>query len=312
VTVLGDLLGGSGVNNGQIFAGGSIGLVTIAGQVNLNTNAPGAGANSARIRADDNIGKVKIGLGVRGDDGANSGSIQALTGSIGSVKIGGDLEGGAGTRSGHIAAGTTVGKVKIGGSVFAGTGFLSGVIAADDSIGEVTIGADIVGVDEDHLAGIVVKGLDNPTGLAIGKVTVLDEMNFAFILAGYNPGNFLPADADAAIGKVKIGTNFTASLIAAGVDPKGDARFATADDTVFDEPPAGAAGDEPPLARIDKVVIGGGAFGTGAAGDHFGIVAQEIGVVKIAGVPLVLNAGSDNDVIELLPGGTNDVTLREV
>lgn len=302
-TILGSVFGLHD-DSGQITADGNIGTLIIGGDLNASASV-GIGNSAARVSAGGNIGKVKIGGDVRGNDGTDSGSITA-DGAIQVVKVAGSVIGNDGLRSGRIAAQLTLGKVSIGGNLQA-DGDGSGQIAARQSIGEVFIGGSLLGNDA-VFAGIAVNGEDLPTVPAIGSVTIAGDMLRARILAGYSINTFLPVDADQRIGKVKIGGDFDESVIASGIDPGGDGRFATSDDTTFDEP----VSNEAPFARIDKIVIGGRVNGNFSRPDHFGIVAQEIGVVKIAGVPLALTAGPDNDVIELLPGGTNDVTVREV
>lgn len=295
---------GNGARSAFVEAGGSIASITVLGDM------VGVNATSARIFATSSLGKVKVGGNLQGGNLLNSGTIEA-DGDIGVVKIGVSLLGGNGVESGRIAAGGSIGKVSISGNLNAGTGNLSGMIGAEITIGEVFIGGTVAGL-VGQPARIVVQGFNNPTDPAIGLVTIQGNMIRGQILAGYDPITLQPEDADQRIGKVKIGFSFQQSLIAAGVDPQAGGLFADANDTVFDEPPDGTGGEEPPISRIDKVVIGSAVGGTATADDHFGIVAQEIGVVKLAGVPLVLTTGPSNDVIELLPNGTNDVTLREV
>jgi hypothetical protein len=48
-------------------------------------------------------------------------------------------------------------------------------------------------------------------------------------------------------------------------------------------------------SRIASVTIGGQVLGTMAADDHFGIVAEEVGAVKIGGTALILTVGPGND-----------------
>jgi hypothetical protein len=46
--------------------------------------------------------------------------------------------------------------------------------------------------------------------------------------------------------------------------------------------------------------------------DHFGIVAEEIGKLKIGGTPQTLTPGAGNDTTPIALGGTDDVKVREV
>lgn len=277
-TVLEDLRGGSGDGSGRITAGGDIGTLIITGEVFQHPAHDGD--NAALINAEGSIGKVKIGRDVTGSDGIRTGCILA-TGSIQVVKIGGSVIGGNGVESGRVAAGGSIGKVALSGNLNAGNGNLSGMIGAEITIGEVFIGGTVAGL-AGRPARIVVQGFNNPTDPAIGLVTILGNMIGGQILAGYDPTTLLPEDADQRIGKVKIGFSFQQSLIAAGVDPQAGGLFADANDTVFDEPPNGPGGDEPPISRIDKVVISSAVGGTATAGDHFGIVALAVAATATA------------------------------
>ena len=67
-------------------------------------------------------------------------------------------------------------------------------------------------------------------------------------------------------------------------------------------------------ASIARIVVGG-IEGSTAAGDGFGLVAEEIGKVKIGASLVALTPGARNDLtpIPLLPAGsTNDFFAREV
>jgi hypothetical protein len=110
----------------------------------------------------------------------------------------------------------------------------------------------------------------------------------------------------ARIASIVVGGNFSASSIAAGVAPGVDGQYGTMDDVVIGSR-TDAGG---PTARIGAVAIGGRALGTPAAGDHYGIVAEQIVSAKLRGRPLKLTTGPHNDSLSLDPAG--EVTLREV
>jgi hypothetical protein len=65
-------------------------------------------------------------------------------------------------------------------------------------------------------------------------------------------------------------------------------------------------------AKIAAVIIKGEVFGTNLLGDHFGIVAEEIGKLKISGTSQPLARGPANDATPILLGATSDVAAREV
>ena len=63
-------------------------------------------------------------------------------------------------------------------------------------------------------------------------------------------------------------------------------------------------------SKIASVTIGGQALGTVGGADFFGIVAENVGAVKIGGTPLVLTLGISND--DFFVGITGDFKVREV
>jgi hypothetical protein len=110
---------------------------------------------------------------------------------------------------------------------------------------------------------------------------------------------------------VKVAGDWTASTVAAGVDPGVDQRFATADDVAAKSPPSEL------FSRIASITIGGQVRGTPAANDHFGFVAQEIGSLSIDGKKFPLTSGPSNDNVgsekaKFELGSTGDVTVREI
>src|SRR5262249_57767464 len=94
--------------------------------------------------------------------------------------------------------------------------------------------------------------------------------------------------------------------VGAGAGAGLDEQFGTNDDGSID------AGNPAIIAKIASVTIGGQVLGTVGGSDHFGFVAQQIGLFKVNGITLPLHAGPDNDLTELALGSTGDVTLREV
>ena len=81
-----------------------------------------------------------------------------------------------------------------------------------------------------------------------------------------------------------------------------DDLFGTAND-------AAIGGGTAIVAKIASITIGGQALGTAGGSDHFGIVAQQIGELKIGKAKAKLTK-TGLDVFELL--GTGDFTVREV
>jgi hypothetical protein len=138
--------------------------------------------------------------------------------------------------------------------------------------------------------------------LAIASITVKGDVEFSRILAGFNE-ILAPANADASIGKVKVGGDWRASSIVAGAQDTGASGFGTGDTL---QP----GGSLTVIARIASIAIKGGVTGSLASGDHFGFVAEEIGTVKIGGraLPLTDDASNDNVLIRF----TDDVRVLEV
>ena len=64
------------------------------------------------------------------------------------------------------------------------------------------------------------------------------------------------------------------------------------------------------VSRIASVVIKGNATGSATAGDHFGIVAQEVGKLSIAGETIALNKDAKDDL--LLDEANSDFRVVEL
>lgn len=252
------------------------------------------------------------------------------SGRLGALTIGGDVQGpglrpidsitGAVTR-GMIEAGS-IGSIFIGGSLRAGTdesamGSLDffPLILSQHEIGSVTILGDMrgtVGSGGDITPAAIVAlnqvaGLT--TDLAIGKVTIGGTVERANIFAGTGPVTFAGGtNGNASIGAVKVGGDWIASNLVAGVKDTLGNGFGNADDAVVNLPP-GAATDAI-IAKIASIRIGGIVAGTGLGTDHFGFVAQQIGSFKAAGFLAPLSATISNQNIAL--SFTNDLRILEV
>src|SRR5205814_1477886 len=111
--------------------------------------------------------------------------------------------------------------------------------------------------------------------IAIGSVTIGGRVEFANILAGYDL-DLVPTNGDAQIGPVKVGGDWIASNLVAGV------QNTASTNTSFGNGNDAAIPDENPatIATITSISIGGYIYGTplsANSGDHFGFVAQKIG-----------------------------------
>ena len=348
ITIGGNLIGGKGITSGAVASGGKLAGVKIGGSVEggqgdgsgliLSSSdtgsvtiggnlSGGAGLQSGLILIGGHkLESVRIGGSVRGGTGTLSGGIDTGA-NVGSITIGGDVVGGSATGnadlevSGYIAA-QRIASLTLGGSLIAGTnattGFFNnnGIIHVADDLGTVLIKGSIIG-NSTNTAVISARGKAAPTAtsdLAIGNLRVLGRVEYGLIWAGADV-NGHPMNADAQIGPVSIGGDWIASSIAAGAVP----------DTTPDVPPdffgdgddakmaGGNVRDTAISSKITSLTIGGQALGTVdnvSANDHYGIVAEEVGAVRIGGTPLVLRAGNGND--NFLIGITNDFSVREI
>jgi hypothetical protein len=337
VRIGGNLTGGTGTNSGQIHSFGTLGPVQIGGDI-----TGGAGGGSGSIRCSEAMGDVRIGGDVIGGAGTASGRLES-NGVMNDVRIAGSLIGGPGNTSGLISSAAEIGdifigrnliggsitdseslddsgeifsagriaSVTIGGSIISGTdastGTLTrcGAIVAAYDLGPVKIGRSIIGNSANPVLILAVGQEMKPlTGLdtAIASVTVGGDVRSARVLAGFNFDQ-APVNADASIGAVSVGRDWVASSLVAGAQDTGAPGFGIGD-TVQ------AVGNTPLIARIASITIKGDIFGSLAAGDHFGFVAQQIGKLKIGPRLLTLNAGPSNDSVPI--PFTDDVRLLEV
>lgn len=237
---------------------------------------------------------------------------------LGPVKIAGDLVGGAGDTSGWLTSGRTIASLTVGGSLRSGSGPGSCTIEAYRNFGAVLVKGSIVGSNTNAVV-IAAVGFQNlapaTTDLAIKSLTVKGRVEFADILAGYTFLNSMahPVNADAQIGTVVVGGDWIASNLLAGavLSLDDDAAFGTPDDDALITDMNGNAATI--TARIGSVVIKGQALGTPdylSTTDYYGLVAQQVGSLKVAGTVIPLHAGANNDH-NVLIGVTGDFELQE-
>ncbi len=203
---VGAIFGGAGINTAQIKATGTIGNVTIAGDIR-----GGAGKDSGEINGTAAIGNVTLGFNLWAGTGENSGRITS-TGSIGMIKLanvhgdatitGGDagknaatifaggniaslttaegIKGGKGDGSGSVLSNRTIVKVSVSTVIEGGAGASSGKVFAGN-LGAVTVGQTITGgAGNDsgtieayfNIGSAVVKNLLNTSGAVIAGTGV--------------------------------------------------------------------------------------------------------------------------------------------
>lgn len=119
--------------------------------------------------------------------------------------------------------------------------------------------------------------------------------------------NFLPVNADAQIGAITVGGDWLGNSVTAGVT-SGNAFFGDGDDSKASG--AGVKDEAGISSQIRSLTIAGQALGTVGGADHYGIVAENVGAVKIGGTPLVLALGAGND--DQFVGITGDFRVNEI
>jgi hypothetical protein len=341
VKIGGNIQGGTGTGSGWVYSGSTLAGVTVGGSL------IGSGTISARIASIGAMGPVKVGGNIQGGAGNGSGQIFS-GGTVASVTVGGSLIGGAGNSSGSISVVGDLGTVKIAGDVQGGTGgtgdlTLSGSVEAK-RIGTLIVGGSLIaGVDTDPSAGVFkgngavhaaddigtatlgnlignssspavlsARGSATPTAtsdVAIGKLTIRGRVELAQVLAGFNLSG-AAVNADAQIGTVRVGGDWIASTIAAGVVAGNDGYFGNADANEG-KMLGGVVKDVAGVSsRIGSVSIAGQVLGTVGGTDFFGIAAEAVGSVKIGGVAIPLSAGNGND--DAFVGVTGDFKINEV
>ena len=325
VTIGGSLIGGAGTNSGEILSSGDMGAVKIGHDV-----LGGSGFISGLINGFAKVAGVTIGGSLIG--GTNSISGQIRSAELGAVKIGFDLVGGSITgvaaldNSGGIVSAGRIASVTIGGSIISGIDTSSGAltssanIRAGNDLGSLTVKGGIIGNSTSQVV-ISARGQEFPSSgvdLAIGKISIGSRVEFATILAGYDI--FLAAlNADAQIGAVKVGGDWVASNLVAGVQNLGadnavGGSGANADNVNFGDSRDNliAGGSANIVARIASIAIKGIVIGSTTVADHFGFTAGQIGSFKAGTIAAPLTSAPAADAPFELSLLTADTTIREV
>ena len=344
VTVKGDL--------GQIDAGDNDpaapalkGLVVQSlGNLGLSTQGPGGSLES-------NLAGSVVNLTVKGDLRDASFQLVGAESKLLNASVGGTLIGAALHASGGMGNLRILGSV-IDGTILADTGALGAITINGEITGDSLIQATIGGIKAITVGGHLGAGIEIHAGTTLGPVNVKNEIAgtagnpviiSAFgqavapakgidtaiksltvrgrveglqLLAGYNPAG-VGTNADASIGAIKVGGDWVASTVLAGVSAGADGFAGTADDTKIALPLRDSAAL---FAQIGSIVVRGQALGSIASGDAFGVVTEQIIKAQFAGVslPLVKGPGNAADAFALGPTGpgatglTSDFFAREV
>ncbi len=319
LTIGGDLVGGSGGDSGAIFCSGNLAGIMVAGSL-----LGGDGGDTGEIFVDGAAGAVTVGGDVQGGGGGSSGDI-TVTGNLGAVTIKGNLVGGSISGSGAVSlshsgyvTGQRIASLVVGGSIVAGSNTStngatltnSGAVQAVNDIGPITVKGSLEG-NSTNPVFITARGQATVSpkatvDLAIASLTVNGRVEMADILAGYDTsGNAV--NGNASIGAVKVGLDWIASNIAAGVET-GDSSMNFGKATDHEVLPE----SNPDLiSQIASIVIGGQVLGTPTVTtDHFGLDAEQIGSFSVGGTSYALKPGPHNDGLQPV-GATGDVDLFE-
>lgn len=274
----GSIIGGGSDFAGSIISSETLGTTTIGGDVR-----GGAGLDSGQVSSDNGgIKSLTIGGSLVGGDGVSSGLVFA-PGDIGKVTIKHDLRGStnaATTDGGEILSdGGSIAGVSIGGSATGGPGAFSGSILANNLLGAVSVKGDIRGFAADKPFTLRGGGTHSGTDFAITSLTVGGSVTDALVLGGFGFNN-TTLDPSVQIGPVKVGRDWIASSITAGVKDTLGNGYGTSDDA----PISLVLGAGPvQKSKIASITIGGVVSGTFASGDNFGFDAEQFGPIKISG-----------------------------
>ena len=264
------------LHGATIFASG-------IGAGKINSIVVGGSVLGGALHATETIGKTKI-LG-----NLNNGAIIASdNASIGAVNIGGSLSDRAEIRAGQGA----IEKIAIAGSVGEGVRIIAGT-----TLGPVTVKGAIAGTMTNPVLISAFGKADAPAAgpdLAIKSLNVRGPVERLRLLAGYDvDGNAL--NADAAIGPISVGGDWSASTVLAGAT------------NGFDKIEGPTVRDNQNIfSSIASIVIKGQTFGTTADGDDFAIVAEEIKKATIATstkLPFVRGPRTPTDLFFVAPTG---------
>ena len=233
-----------------------------------------------------------------------------VPGTLDMLRVGGDII------NSDLTFARNLEKLSVGGDVVdSDLGFAKGVgtvkivgnltgsqLHAGKRVEELVVGGNVVGT-QIAVAGVIRPG-SAALAVALGKLSVGGDVVGSKILAGYDAA-LHGVNPDAGIGAVKIAGVLRMSDLVAGAGGGVDGIFGTDDD----ELPSGGRGSV--VAKIASIILGG-VEGSAAAGDGFGIVAEEIGKLRIGTSVVELTRHSGNDLTPILLGGTDDVRVREV
>ena len=164
------------------------------------------------------------------------------------------------------------------------------------------MGGDFAGggtIEAFAISSNTAKGSD----IALKSFTVGGSVEKTTIILGRNN------NTDASIGTISVGRAWLASSVLSGVEAGGDTLIGTSDDRKVTQ---GGPTDEPTrFSTIASILIKGQALGTAAAGDSFGIVAEQIGKAQIGTRKFVFDKGERDAADAFAAAPTGDFFIRE-
>ena len=327
---------------GEIAAGGTsdIASINIGGWTYYGNIETQGDVGSVRIGRDLRGGSITVGgdlttlsigrsfVGETGGFSRTGGTplppgLITVGGTLGAVAIGGDIRGGDSSDSAYIEA-DRITTIVIGGSIVSGIDLDNAAdlthnasIRAGHDIGTITVRGSILGNESpDGISRPVISAFGKPEGsarasdLALGNLIVGGRVLFANVLAGFGPDEAPSggSNGNASIGTVRVGGDWIASNVSAGITDAAGDGFANGDDY----PIPGFSGDAI-IARIASITIGGAVIGTQTnPNDHFGFTAQQIGTFKAGLYIAPLTAALLADPLIALTPLTGDGSIREV
>jgi hypothetical protein len=206
---VGDIIGGTNQSSGSIVSNGSIGSVVVNAVVTNMTHGlvGNSGAGSGVIFAGSTIGSVTVHGSILGNSGVGSGAIVSnsiytpsgdIQGNIGSIVVTGSVMGGAGTNSGQISAAGNLTNVSITGSV---TGYSFASNAASGT-GAILAGVQLTGTTGGNITTLKIGGALTGGNITAGAGKVTGD---GYIEAGHI--------GSAVIGSIQAGSVGTAGAV---------------------------------------------------------------------------------------------------
>jgi hypothetical protein len=212
-----------------------------------------------------------------------------IPGAVDRLTVGGDIT------DSHLTFASKLPLLSVKGDVTGSTlNFAKGA-------GSVTVFGDVSDTQITALGAALPKNASVAT--LFSKVTIGGDFERSKLLAGYSAMG-AAMNADVVLGKIAIMGALRESSIVAGASTGTDGVFGTEDDELI-------GGGNRTVAKIASILIGSVA-GTATPDDGFGIVAEQIGALKIGKLAQRLVRGVGNDLSPTLLGTTDDVHVREV